>query len=1062
MGLQILHPPPDQNKNIDITSRLTLDIIAIHGLNGHPLRTWTSPTSQTLWHRDLLPQSIPHARIQTFGYDATAAFSTNTSGIQEHARDLLRCVSESRTQSFEKSRPLIFIAHSLGGLVLKQALVIASKSEGRDYGNIWTSTPGILFFGTPHRGSELASYGAQLARVPTALSMKAEPVLLHSLSLGSAVLGELNEEFRILMDNKGEGREIISFYETVGMVGPRLVVEITSATVNPSREVVGWEVPVPVVGNHRDMCQFDTRDDPTYVTAVHSIQRLRRGKVQREEIRNEWYVVDQVVNPHFTGRSKMRNELSEALLGERFMGEREQKIFVLFGLGGSGKTQRQAGLPLSDPVMENKVFDLVLRFWGIFFIDATSISTVTESYQGISKKLKIKSPNPTSTVVDTVKDFLFTKDHWLLIVDNADDPRLDISPFIPGGTKGCILITTRNPDLIKFGNAGSQCVEQMEENDAVALLLRTSGMSTLPEAKQISRTDRNKTEAKEVVKALGCLALAIIQAGAVIRQRLVSLEGFRELYRERKRELLDSGTPKGSTEYQRSVYTTWEISLTIIREMKENYAILALELLRQFSFMHFDGIQESMFGKARSNETLFSNVNSSLATTSLVALMPKEWDAMLMGKAVRLLSSFSLIAIDADRRISMHPLVHEWSRNRIAEGERKKAWIAAAFTLSMGVHWTFDIEPQTKRRPFLPHIEACLHHYHEQIFTDEHGSQLQLLIFTALIFRVVYSENNHKNAIVLSRNAYHCAKKRLSAGEPLIAEASQAYAQDLHNFGRYDEAIEVWKELLNYQEAIGEKGIEINAAIIIALARTYNWSGAPQKAIQLCESLLQECQSLPGRGKMIFVHALETMGAAYRTIPSWKDARKCQEEALEMRKSIFGDNSECLETAVFYNLAETYNGLKKYKKAIAAQRQVIDLETKLYGEDDMRTIASISRLEEMRFDSGLPITSTISRKRTLAAKEKALQQIEESEGEVSNITLDYMRTLAREYSAVGWLGKSRSMQERVIEICTRRFGKDHPDTLAGVAELEWLDKILRFRKVCFWWIPKRISQRFEQ
>ncbi|CAG8976344.1 hypothetical protein HYALB_00005751 [Hymenoscyphus albidus] len=56
--------------------------------------------------------------------------------------------------------------------------------------------------------------------------------------------------------------------------------------------------------------------------------------------------------------------------------------------------------------------------------------------------------------------------------------------------------------------------------------------------------------------------------------------------------------------------------------------------------------------------------------------------------------------------------------------------------------------------------------------------------------------------------------------------------------------------------------------------------------------------------------------------------------------------------------------------------------------------------DQIRFDSGPPIESKVSRKRTLAAKEKALQQIEESEGEASNITLGYMRTLAREYSAV--------------------------------------------------------------
>lgn len=224
--------------------------------------------------------------------------------------------------------------------MLKQALLIAAEAgEGREYGNIWGSALGILFFGTPHRGSSLAGYGAQLARVPTALSMKPEPILLHSLSTGSFLLGELNEEFRLLMERRGEGREIISFYETKGMAGVGMVVEPSSATVNPAGKMVGWEIPIPVVGNHRDMCRFDGSQDPTYVTAVHSIQRLRRGKIQGGEVKNEWFIVEQIVNPHFTGRNEMRTEMRDALLGERFLGEREQKRFVLFGLGGSGKTQ---------------------------------------------------------------------------------------------------------------------------------------------------------------------------------------------------------------------------------------------------------------------------------------------------------------------------------------------------------------------------------------------------------------------------------------------------------------------------------------------------------------------------------------------------------------------------------------------------------------------------------------------------------------------------------------------------------------------------------------------------
>jgi protein SERAC1 len=44
-------------------------IIAIHGLDGHPQKSWTAPNG-TLWLRDLLPEKLPQARILTYGYDA--------------------------------------------------------------------------------------------------------------------------------------------------------------------------------------------------------------------------------------------------------------------------------------------------------------------------------------------------------------------------------------------------------------------------------------------------------------------------------------------------------------------------------------------------------------------------------------------------------------------------------------------------------------------------------------------------------------------------------------------------------------------------------------------------------------------------------------------------------------------------------------------------------------------------------------------------------------------------------------------------------------------------------
>ncbi len=56
----------------------------------------------------------------TFGYNADAAFGNTTADIVDHARDLLSSLIDKREEDEEKQRPIIFIAHSLGGIVVKQ------------------------------------------------------------------------------------------------------------------------------------------------------------------------------------------------------------------------------------------------------------------------------------------------------------------------------------------------------------------------------------------------------------------------------------------------------------------------------------------------------------------------------------------------------------------------------------------------------------------------------------------------------------------------------------------------------------------------------------------------------------------------------------------------------------------------------------------------------------------------------------------------------------------------------------------------------------------------------
>ncbi|KAI9745755.1 MAG: hypothetical protein M1835_002582, partial [Candelina submexicana] len=84
-----------------------IDIVAIHGLNGHPLKSWTttkheqdSPPQSWLSDPELLPRALKQARILTWGYNANVTFllgATSSDRILNHAQTLIAQLEADRS-----------------------------------------------------------------------------------------------------------------------------------------------------------------------------------------------------------------------------------------------------------------------------------------------------------------------------------------------------------------------------------------------------------------------------------------------------------------------------------------------------------------------------------------------------------------------------------------------------------------------------------------------------------------------------------------------------------------------------------------------------------------------------------------------------------------------------------------------------------------------------------------------------------------------------------------------------------------------------------------------------
>jgi hypothetical protein len=72
-----------------------VSIVAVHGLGGDAFKTWANG-DQNIWLRDFLPSQVPNARIMSYGYSSTIAFSKSVAGIDEFAVDLINRLDNER------------------------------------------------------------------------------------------------------------------------------------------------------------------------------------------------------------------------------------------------------------------------------------------------------------------------------------------------------------------------------------------------------------------------------------------------------------------------------------------------------------------------------------------------------------------------------------------------------------------------------------------------------------------------------------------------------------------------------------------------------------------------------------------------------------------------------------------------------------------------------------------------------------------------------------------------------------------------------------------------------
>ncbi|CUA75647.1 Nephrocystin-3 [Danio rerio] [Rhizoctonia solani] len=601
----------------------------------------------------------------------------------------------------------------------------------------------------------------------------------------------------------------------------------------------------------------------------------------------------------------------------------ELRVCVVYGLGGVGKTEL--------------VLTVIERTWDnwdhVVYVDASSTEAIEKALDEFGK-----AKNIGEGYKDVISWLESCTERWLMVFDNADTPSTNIEQYIPArGQRGSIIITTRLPDLANLAN-GPESVCQLSsisQADGTALLVKIVRSRNRP------LSDDDTKTAEELVQDFGCLALAIVHAGAYIAHSPgMTITAYRSLLLTQRQRMLDaySGLPESAKFDKRgdTVYTTWRICYDQLKPESRN-------LLSLFAYLHYDGISVKIFKRAAQQMhsktyplplTDLESQAQSHIKQYLSAYIDSngEWDDAGFTRVTSDLIAYSLVEYDrVNLTYRVHVLVHDWAKTVIHQAT-ELAIECAATLLSLSIDRRNDAESLAYKRQLGLHVTSALRH------NPSTGAN------HSYYFKEVYRATGQWSQMIqLMEQQVVTFQRELGGNDPMTWDTKRDLAYAYSKLGRFDEALYLGTKVVDaYKQLDGEDHPDTLSSMG-SLALTYSHMGRYHEAQQLNTQVFDACKRVLGEEHPDTLGSMNDLALTYSHLGRYNEAEQLQVRALDARKRILGE--EHPDTlASMSNLALTYSHLGRYHEAEQLNIQVLGACKRLLGEDHPDALSSMSNL----------------------------------------------------------------------------------------------------------------------
>ncbi|KAJ8131405.1 hypothetical protein O1611_g2223 [Lasiodiplodia mahajangana] len=275
-GLNIVYNNPEAK----------IDIVAVHGLNGHWKETWTA-TNYFHWLYHFLPEDLPGIRVLSWGYNANTRSpgNINCRYLYDSGVELVGSLARKRRTSRSFERPIVFVAHSVGGLVVRSALVYSESQRcgvSPSHRSVKVSTYGIFYMGTPHQddGVQIRPFLANVASIFTPADYRILKTLEKDSKWLERKLGQYNR-----ISSEFVTRYAYETNPTSTVLGNKIFVVPRGSTVVPGQMDAK---PIDIHADHINMVKFECETDRGYVEVSEALQTMAMNA--NEAIRLRWNI----------------------------------------------------------------------------------------------------------------------------------------------------------------------------------------------------------------------------------------------------------------------------------------------------------------------------------------------------------------------------------------------------------------------------------------------------------------------------------------------------------------------------------------------------------------------------------------------------------------------------------------------------------------------------------------------------------------------------------------------------------------------------------------------------